>query len=442
MRRTTNSRRRLAWWLLPVAVGGALWAGAPALSDPANDPTIQPIPDFAADAAADEAKSIVVRVSFNGRANATVTDIEVVDERAPSHLGAPPLSKVDVLGEAGLIGTFNDWHPMWELGEEAAGGGETRRLNPQASGRWIAPFDRDATTIVVTDIAAADEIVRADLTTAIHEFCLANPDDEDCLRADLAVEAVTVSAAPPIGLVGADATITVETVVTNNGPDGPADVGLTTTAAAGPGVTVTPATQPATLPGVAVNADVTESDRWTVRCDTPGQHNVTFTSTVATVHAADVDLVAANNTRSTNHTIDCAVPVTVNIKPGGDPNSINLGAGGNNAPLAVLTTTAGEYGNPLAFDARTVIATTARFGNRTVVLGGGGGAETHDRRHDERSYELDERTRDADLDAVLHFRARDGGFTAGDTEGCLIGKFAAPTGTFTFFGCGPVRIVP
>lgn len=439
---TTNSRRRLAWWLLPVAVGVALWAGAPAFSDPANDPAVQPIPDFAADTAADEAKSIVVRVSFNGRANATVTDIQVVDERAPSHLGAPPLSKVDVLGGSGdLIGTFNDWHPMWELGEETAGGGETRRLNPHASGRWIAPFDRDATTIVVTDIAAADEIVRADLTDAIHDFCLAHPDDEDCLRADLAVEAVAVTAAPPIGLVGKDATITVGTVVTNNGPDGPADAALTTTATAGSGVTVTPDTRTATLPGVAVGADVTGSDQWTVRCDTPGQHTVTFTATVATTHPADVDLVAANNTRSTTHTIDCAVPVTVNIKPGGDPNSINLGAGGNNAPLAVLTTTAGEYGNPLAFDARTVVATTARFGNRAVVLGGGGAAETHNRRHDERSYELDERTRDADLDAVLHFRTGDGGFTAGDTEGCLIGEFTEPAGTFTFFGCGPVRIV-
>ncbi|MGK5739189.1 hypothetical protein [Micromonospora sp. URMC 103] len=442
MRRTTNARRRLAWWLLPVVVGGALWAGAPAFSEAGDDPTLEPIPDFAADAAADEAKSIVVRVSFDGRANATVTDVEVVDERAPSHLGAPPLSKVDVLGESGgVIDTFHDWHPMWELGEKA-GGGETRRLNPRASGRWIAPFDRDAATVVVTDIAAEDEIVRADLTEAIHDFCLANPDDEDCLRADLAVEAVTVTDAPPIGLVGQTATISVATVVTNNGPDGPADAGLTTTAVAGPGLTVTPATQTATLPGVAVGADVTDTRQWTVRCDAPGLRTVTVTSTVATVHAADVDLVAGNNTRSTTHTVDCAVPVTVNVKPGGDPNSINLGAGGNNTPLAVLTTAAGEYGNPLAFDARTVVAPTARFGARAVVLGGGGGAETHGRRHDERSYELDERTRDADLDAVLHFRAADGGFTAGDTEGCLIGKFTTAAGTFTFFGCGPVRIVP
>ncbi|MFC0508789.1 hypothetical protein [Micromonospora costi] len=438
----TPNRRRLAWWLLPLAVGGALWAGGPALSEPGNDPALEPIPDFVADAAADETKSIVVRVAFNGRPNATVTDVEVVDERAPSHLGAPPLSKVDVLGETGdLIQTFHDWHPMWELGEDVAGG-ETRRLNPQAKGRWIAPFDRDATTIVVTDIAAEDEIVRADLTDAIHEFCLAHPDDEDCLRADLAVEAVGVTTAPPIGLVGQEATIAVTTVVTNNGPDGPADAGLTTTAVAGPGLTVTPASQTATLTGVAVGADVTDTDQWTVRCDAPGLRTVTFTSTVATVHAADVDLVPGNNTRSTTHTVDCAVPVTVNIKPGGDPNSINLGAGGDTVPLAVLTTAAGEYGNPLAFDATTIVATTARFGDRAVVLGGGGGAETHGRRHDERSYELDERTRDADLDAVLHFRASEGGFTPDDTEGCLVGTFTTAAGSFSFFGCGPVRIVP
>jgi hypothetical protein len=52
------------------------------------------------------------------------------------------------------------------------------------------------------------------------------------------------------------------------------------------------------------------------------------------------------------------------------------------------------------------------------MLSGGGASEIHGEGHLERSYELDERTRDADLDMVLHFRAADTGLKVGDTEAC------------------------
>ncbi|MGH9280040.1 MAG: hypothetical protein ACRD12_18325 [Acidimicrobiales bacterium] len=44
------------------------------------------------------------------------------------------------------------------------------------------------------------------------------------------------------------------------------------------------------------------------------------------------------------HSVDCAVPVTVNIQPRSTVNPVNLRR--STLPLAVLTTAAGEYGNP------------------------------------------------------------------------------------------------
>lgn len=63
--------------------------------------------------------------------------------------------------------------------------------------------------------------------------------------------------------------------------------------------------------------------------------------------------------------------------------------------------------------------------------------------HPERSYELDERTVDADTDVVLHFKPSDSGLNASTTEGCLKGKYRGADGRmYTFFGCDSVRIVP
>jgi hypothetical protein len=72
-----------------------------------------------------------------------------------------------------------------------------------------------------------------------------------------------------------------------------------------------------------------------------------------------------------------------------------------------------------------------------------GAREMHGTGHLERSYELDERTVDADVDMVLHFKPSESGLTPATTEGCLKGKFRGTDGrTYTFFGCDSVRVVP
>lgn len=227
------------------------------------------------------------------------------------------------------------------------------------------------------DIASDTPVVEADLTEAVHDFCVDNPDDEDCVVADLAVTAVTAVDPPPLVLVGTPAAMTVRTVMANNGPDSPVDSHVTRIASSTPGVTVTPASVEQDEDALAVDVPRTLDQGYTTTCDQPGAASVTFTSTIATTHPADVDPNPANDVGALSVPVDCAVPVTVNIKPGGDPNSVNIGPRGNDIPLAVLTTAAGEYGNPLAFDATTIDALSARFGTRATVLGGMGSAETH-----------------------------------------------------------------
>ena len=99
-------------------------------------------------------------------------------------------------------------------------------------------------------------------------------------------------------------------------------------------------------------------------------HGITL-SNVAQVVSAALDATPTDNTitESTN----VLVPVAINIRPGGYPNSVNLKS---NVTVAILTTSAGEYGLPLAFNATTIDPLSVRFGLASVVLGG---VEEHQR---------------------------------------------------------------
>jgi len=247
---------------------------------------------------------------------------------------------------------------------------------------------------------------------------------------------------PPTELIiGQPKTVTVRSAATNAGPSAPMDAALSVGASAQAGSTATPTTQSSTLFGLDLGPARTTDLSFQVSCQAPGEHTITFTSSVSPSKSADSDPVASNNSAVATLTVDCVVPVAVNIKPGGDPNSINRNSGAD-IPLAVLTTRAGEYGLPLDFDATMILPLTARFGPIDVVNAGRGATEVHSRNHLERSYELDEKTRDADLDDVLHFSPPAAELLATSTQGCVKGKFTGPAGQiWTFLGCGPVRIV-
>jgi hypothetical protein len=114
------------------------------------------------------------------------------------------------------------------------------------------------------------------------------------------------------------------------------------------------------------------------------------------------------------------ISVTIDIKPGSFPNSINCQNQNGVIPVAILSTP--------EFDARTVDHTTVRFGpssgKETHCLGGNGGKGQRSgmsndcplKRHEE---DVDG---DGDIDLVFHFRHSETGLTCSDTIGALTGK--------------------
>ena len=95
-----------------------------------------------------------------------------------------------------------------------------------------------------------------------------------------------------------------------------------------------------------------------------------------------------------------AVGVSIDIKPGNDPNAINPADSGLTA-VAILTTE--------TFDATTVSPTTVQFGSAGASL-------EHKLGH------LKDVDGDGDLDLVLHFRTQESGILCGDTEASLTGE--------------------
>jgi hypothetical protein len=262
-------------------------------------------------------------------------------------------------------------------------------------------------------------------------------------KADLAITGQAAASAPPSDLViGEPVTVTVRTNFTSLGPSAPIDAIITQTATASEGATITPASSSSTEVAVGRSEARARDTAFSVTCLQPGAHSFTVLAEIAPANPADVDPNTANNRGLLSFSVECVVPVAVNIKPGGTPNPINLGSQGG-TPLAVLTTVAGEYGLPLSFDATAIDPSSVRFGPRQQVFSeAGGAAEAHGRGHPEDSFEKDERTRDGDIDMVLHFSTDQTGLTAVDTEGCVKGRFTASGQSFKFFGCDSIVIRP
>jgi len=258
--------------------------------------------------------------------------------------------------------------------------------------------------------------------------------------ADVTVDSAALTS-PLEVLIGEPATLSLGVGVSNAGPSSPIDTVVTATAVAGAGASITPATSTSPVNALAVGTPRTARFTASVSCTTPGVKTITFAASIALKNAADTDPNGANNARSSSAQIDCVVPMKINVRPHGFPNPINLNT---DATLAALTTRAGEYGLPLAFDATKIDPLSVRWGVRTNlfnVANPTGASEMHAQGHLNDDYELDETTRDGDLDMDLHFKPSLSGLKVGDTEACLKGKYKAPDGNrYTFFGCDSVRV--
>lgn len=262
--------------------------------------------------------------------------------------------------------------------------------------------------------------------------------------ADLAVTESKAIDPPDQILIGETLDVTVRTTVSNGGPSSPMDAKILTAASAGPGASVEPASRRAEVAALEAGAPQSADTTFTVGCAEPGYHVFRFTSTVTPASDEDTDPNLSNDEREFEFAVDCVVPVAINVKPGSNPNSIKTPE--NEVAVAVLTTSAGEYGLPLDFDATAIDPLSARFGPRALVYpNSGGAAEVHDRGHLEDSLERGEIeiVRDGDVDMVLHFNSGASGLTGTDSEGCVKGSFEDPeTGQiYRFFGCDAVRVV-
>lgn len=115
--------------------------------------------------------------------------------------------------------------------------------------------------------------------------------------------------------------------------------------------------------------------------------------------------------------------VDIDIKPGSDPNSINLRNRGV-IPVAILTTD--------TFDATTVDPASVCFGDAEEPTERDC-TEAHGTGH------VEDVDGDGDDDLVLHFQTQETGIDPGDTEACLTGT---TTGGTAIEGCDSVRTVP
>lgn len=129
----------------------------------------------------------------------------------------------------------------------------------------------------------------------------------------------------------------------------------------------------------------------------------TFINTVEVSSQTD-DPNIENNVATEETTVILIVPI--DIKPGGDPNSINCDNDKGVIAVAILTTD--------TFDATTVDHTTVTFEGASEIHAD---KKTGDaRRHEE---DVDD---DGDIDLVFHFRFGDTALTCESTEGTLIGQ--------------------
>jgi uncharacterized repeat protein (TIGR01451 family) len=298
-------------------------------------------------------------------------------------------------------------------------------------------FDAGGPTTITNSASVRSSVIDTDATN--------DTDDEDTLViavADLEIVSFEAVDPPDQIVVGQSVDVTLRKVITNNGPSGPMDVHVSLTATGSLGVTVVPAVDDFVEPALGLGELRQVDEVFTLSCEEASNHSFTFTNEIEPNEAADTDPDLSNNTAEVTINVLCVVPVQINIKPGSDPNSINLD--NSTVPVAVLTTEAGEYGLPLAFDATTIDPLSVRFGPADLVFDGlGGAAERHGRGHLEDSRELDETTRDGDTDMVLHFRANETGLDPTDTEACVYGNWVDDGGiVHAFFGCDAIRTVP
>jgi hypothetical protein len=256
---------------------------------------------------------------------------------------------------------------------------------------------------------------------------------------DLEVISTEVITPPVGGLIGDDVVVTVRSEVVNGGPSSPMHAELTATATTSAGITAAPIADVAMVTALAVGSPQVIDQEFTVSCTAPGLQSVTFDTEIAPVSPFDTDPDPSNDTEQASFVVDCIVPIAINVRPANDFNRINVDSSGK-VPVAALTTEAGEYGLPVAFDASLIVPASVLFGDPTLVFALAGGASSSGPIHVNDSFELDDKTKDGDDDMRLHFVSSQTDLSVGDSEACMRGLYLDGGSLYSFFGCDTVEV--
>src|SRR5215208_6155393 len=270
-------------------------------------------------------KSMVVLLKFTALNKAEFVSTGVSYGPPHSNIGNPPLLRVQIYDYNGaIIQQFNYWHPLFAL-EFQEDGKEYLKILPNATGRFVFPFDPNAALMKVSYLhhegannTRAEEVISVDLT--IPSFCEQFPDDPECRSSDLAIVDVSTDNGQqqllPI-LVGNSADVTVQTTLTNNGPDRPIDATLSSMTITPPqgsdgaGVSVipsagaTPNENGVTTILTSLNERQQHDQTYTIECWEPGEYNIIFESEVASLSGAVADANELNNKGQMNLEVDC-----------------------------------------------------------------------------------------------------------------------------------------
>jgi hypothetical protein len=190
---------------------------------------------------------------------------------------------------------------------------------------------------------------------------------------------------------------------------------------------------------LAIGLDRVIIEEFDLHCLEPGLHEIEFSSSIAAIDQHVLDPDPSNNVMLVDRTVECITPVQINIRPGNANNQVNLNSN-QTIPVAILTTDAGEYGLPVAFDATTINHTTARFGTSETLNAGNGSFPSPDKDFIRDSFEMDDKTKDGDADMVLLVKLPGAGMVASTTEACMTGTYIDGGNAYTFYGCDAVKI--
>jgi len=149
---------------------------------------------------------------------------------------------------------------------------------------------------------------------------------------------------PPTSIsVNTDVDVTLRKHIHNNGPAGPIDIAISTTATAPTGCTATAKSVPTSIAQVPISVDQQVDEVWTIHCGAPSTHSFTFNNSISTVLP---DLSPGNNSASTTLTVDVIGQADVKITSQAlvsPPSEINVSA---NVPITLRKhlNNAGPYG--------------------------------------------------------------------------------------------------